>query len=141
MAYVAAEVKQPQRNIVRTLVIGTTIVTVLYILINGAFLSALGYVKMAGSFIDTILYTAPVVWVFFLATGLSVFVLRRKEPQNVRPYQGRRLPHDGNHLLRLLYFYDIQLHLVCFGEKTCRSAHLGECPLSRCVHLLAYRRP
>ena len=173
MAYVAAEVKRPQRNIVRTLVIGTTIVTVLYILINGAFLSALGYVKMAGSeavavetvamvfpriawkamsilvcvstlgaangliftgarisyamgiehtlfqrlgrwdkrlgtpayalvvqsclslaivvlagsFINTILYTAPVVWVFFLATGLSVFVLRRKEPQTVRPYK------------------------------------------------------
>jgi amino acid transporter len=173
MAYVAAEVKRPQRNIVRALVIGTVLVTVLYVLVNGAFLHALGQgnmassqaiavdtmsrvlpqtagkvisiiicisalgavngliftgarisyamgaehrffrgvgrwnhrlgtpvwalvvqgclslviVLLAGSFIDTILYTAPVVWVFFLATGLSLFVLRRKEPQTLRPYR------------------------------------------------------
>lgn len=173
MAYVAAEVRQPRRNIVRALVIGTTAVTVLYLLVNGAFLHALGYVRMAasraiavetvatafpemagraiavlvcistlgaangliftgarisyamgtghtlfrglgrwnrrlgtpvwalvtqgclslaivhlaGSFIDTILYTAPVVWVFFLATGLSVFVLRHREPRTPRPYE------------------------------------------------------
>lgn len=178
MAYVAAEVKRPQRNIVRALVIGTTAVTVLYMMINGAFLYALGYVKMTasqavavdtmatvfpemagraisiiicisalgaangliftgarisyamgaehaafrglgrwnqrlgtpvwalvaqgclslaivlliGSFIDTILYTAPVVWLFFLATGLSVFVLRRKEPQTPRPYKVTGFP-------------------------------------------------
>ena len=173
MAYVAAEVKRPQRNIVRALVIGTVAVTALYVLVNGAFLHALGYAKMAaseavavetiaavfpetaaravsilvcvstlgaangliftgarisykmgtrhtlframgrwnqhlgtpvwalivqaclslaiallaGSFIDTILYTAPVVWLFFLATGLSVFVLRRKDPGTRRPYK------------------------------------------------------
>ncbi|MHC4394582.1 MAG: APC family permease [Planctomycetota bacterium] len=173
MAYVAAEVKRPQQNIVRALVIGTTAVTTLYILVNGAFFYVLGYVRMttsqavavdtvaavfpevagrvisvlicistlgavnglvftgarisyaigtehavfralgrwnrhlgtpvwalvvqgclslaivllAGSFIDTILYTAPVVWVFFLATSLSVFVLRHKEPQIRRPYK------------------------------------------------------
>jgi amino acid transporter len=173
MAYVAAEVKQPGRNIVRSLVIGTILVTVLYILINSSFLHALGLEKMvssqaiavdtlatvapgvaartisiiicisalgavngliftgarisyamgaehrsfrglgtwsprfgtpvwslilqgvlslaillfAGSFIDTILYTAPVVWLFFLGTGISVFVLRHKEPQTERPYK------------------------------------------------------
>ncbi len=173
MAYVAAEVKRPHQNIWRALVIGTVAVTVLYLLINGAFLSALGLVPMskssavavdmvgkvfpqaasriiavliclsalgavngliftgarisyalgadhrsfrplgtwsrhlgtpvwalvvqgglslaivlvAGSFIDTILYTAPVVWVFFLATALSVFVLRRQEPHQPRPYK------------------------------------------------------
>lgn len=173
MGYVAAEIKRPQRNIVRGLVIGTLAVTGLYLLINGAFLSALGPVQMstsqavavdmmgkvfpgaaarvtallicisalgavngliftgarisyalgtdhrafqplgkwnrrlgtpvwalvvqgalslaivlaAGSFIDTILYTAPVVWLFFLATAFSVFVLRRKEPHILRPYQ------------------------------------------------------
>jgi amino acid transporter len=172
MAYVAAEVKRPQKNIVRALVIGTTAVTVLYVLVNSSFLHALGYAKMiasqavasetlgrlflkmasrgisvysisalgavngliftgarisyalgvehssfrgignwngrlgtpvwalivqcslslaivllAGSFIDTILYTAPVVWLFFLATGLSVFMLRHKEPQTLRPYK------------------------------------------------------
>jgi basic amino acid/polyamine antiporter, APA family len=41
----------------------------------------------AGSFIDTILYSAPVVWLFFLGTGISVFVLRHKEPQLERPYR------------------------------------------------------
>jgi amino acid transporter len=42
MAYVAGEVKQPKRNIVRALVIGTVLVTVLYMLVNGAFLHSLG---------------------------------------------------------------------------------------------------
>ena len=173
MAYVAAEVKRPERNIVRALVTGTVAVMVLYILVNGAFLHSLGYVKMsqsqavaadaiatvlpriagnamsvlvcistlgaangliftgsrisyamgsdhalfsrlgvwskrfgtpvgalvlqgvlslvivvlAGSFVDTVLYTAPVFWFFILATGGSVFVLRRKEPKIARPYR------------------------------------------------------
>jgi len=173
MAYVAAEVRRPQRNIVRALVAGTVMVTALYLLINGAFLYALGHTAMAassavaldtiamvfphtaakaiavlisisalgaangliftgarisyalgsehvafralggwnrrlgtpvpallfqgglslaivffaGSFINTILYTAPAVWLFFLATGISVFRLRRKEPQIPRPYK------------------------------------------------------
>lgn len=43
MAYVAAEVKDSRRNIVRALVLGTSAVTVLYLLVNGAFLYALGY--------------------------------------------------------------------------------------------------
>jgi amino acid transporter len=178
MAYVAAEIKRPQQNIVRALVIGTLAVTGLYLLINGAFLSALGLAAMsqsqavavdtvgkvfpeaagraiavlicisalgavngliftgarisyavgadhrsfrplgiwhprlgtpvsallvqgglsltivlaAGSFIDTILYTAPVVWLFFLGTGLSVFVLRRQEPHLTRPYKVTAYP-------------------------------------------------
>jgi len=173
MAYVAAEVKRPDRNIVRALVIGTASVTGLYLLINGAFLHALGFAGLAtskavavdtvakflpvtaakaiavlicvsalgavngltftgarisyamgqghevfgrfgrwnsrlgtpvwalafqglvsaaialaaGSFMDTILYTAPVVWLFFLATGISVFVLRSREPERPRPYK------------------------------------------------------
>ena len=49
MAYVAAEVKRPQRNIVRAMVIGTIAVTVLYVLVNGAFLHALGHARMAAS--------------------------------------------------------------------------------------------
>jgi basic amino acid/polyamine antiporter, APA family len=173
MAYVAAEVKQPKYNIVRSLVIGTVVVIGLYMLINGSFLHALGQTGMssskaiavdtfsifapgmaskvisiiicisalgalngliftgsrisyalgaehrsfrflgtwnerfgtpvmslivqgcislvilflAGSFIDTILYSAPAVWLFFLGTGIAVFVLRRKEPDVDRPYK------------------------------------------------------
>ncbi|MEW6600853.1 MAG: amino acid permease, partial [Nitrospirota bacterium] len=173
MAYVAAEIRRPERNIIRALVTGTVAVTALYVLVNIAFLHALGYEKasvspaiavetisavfpdgagraisvlicisalgavngliftgarisyalgtehasfralgkwsgrlgtpvcalitqgclsgaivlFAGSFIDTILYTAPVVWLFFLATGLSVFMLRQREPDSPRPYK------------------------------------------------------
>lgn len=173
MAYVAAEIKNPRRNIVRGLVTGTVTVTVLYLLMNGAFIAALGLgpmaaspavavdtvarvfpaaaargiavlicisalgavngliltgarisyalgadhrafhllgvwhprlgtpvwslviqgaislgiILLAGSFLDTIIYTAPVVWLFFLGTGLAVFVLRRREPGLARPYR------------------------------------------------------
>ena len=178
MAYVAAEIKRPQQNIVRALVTGTVAVTALYLLVNGAFLAALGLagvansqavaveavgrtfpqiagrviailicisalgaingliftgarisyalgvdhrsfrplgqwspvlgtpvwaltvqgalslaiVLVAGSFIDTILYTAPLVWLFFLATAFSVIVLRRREPDMPRPYKVMAYP-------------------------------------------------
>ena len=49
MAYVAAEVKDPKRNIVRALVLGTVFVTALYLLLNTAFLYTLGYEGLAGS--------------------------------------------------------------------------------------------
>ena len=173
MAYVAAEVKDSRRNIVRALVLGTGSVIFLYILINGAFLYTLGYNGLAtsgavandaistvfpkiggnlisalvcisalgavngliftgarisyamgaehktfkvfgrwhektgtpawalllqgaiavtlimvfGSFIDTIIYTAVAVYAFYLGTGLSVIVLRLKEPAVDRPYK------------------------------------------------------
>jgi amino acid transporter len=173
MAYVAAEVKNPRRNIVRALVLGSTAVTVLYLLVNGAFLYTLGYAGLAtskavatdcvstvlpriggslisalvcisalgalngliftgarisyavgaehrafgilgrwnqrrgtpvwallvqgviavglivlfGSFVDTILYTAAPVYLFYLATSLSVIVLRFREPATERPYR------------------------------------------------------
>ena len=32
-------------------------------------------------------FTAPVFWLFFLLTGLSLLVLRRREPQRDRPYE------------------------------------------------------
>ncbi len=49
MAYVAAEVKNPNRNIVRALVLGTVAVTVLYLLVNTAFLYSLGFAGVAAS--------------------------------------------------------------------------------------------
>jgi basic amino acid/polyamine antiporter, APA family len=179
MAYVAAEVKEPNRNIVRALVIGAVTVTGLYALINGAFLYGLGFEAMsksqaiavdvvrktlpadsagrfiaavicisaagavngliftgarvtyalgtehamfrvlgrwhprwgtpvaalavqgaialvivvaAGSFVDTILYSAPVVWLFFTGTAISVFLLRLKEPTIDRPFRVPAFP-------------------------------------------------
>jgi amino acid transporter len=32
-------------------------------------------------------YTAPVFWLFFLLVGISLFVLRRKDPDTVRPFR------------------------------------------------------
>jgi amino acid transporter len=173
MAYVAAEVKDSRRNIVRALVLGTAAVTLLYLLVNGAFLWTLGYQGTAtskavatdtvsallptfggraisalvcisalgaingliftgarisyavgaehrafralgqwhprtgtpvhallvqgilaiclivalGSFVDTIIYAAPAVYTFYMATTLSVIVLRFKEPEVERPYR------------------------------------------------------
>jgi amino acid transporter len=170
---VAAEVKDSRRNIVRALTLGAAVVTVLYLLVNGAFLYTLGYRGLAaskavatdsiatvfpniggrlistlvcisalgavsgliftgarisyalgaehrvfgllgkwhartgtpvwallvqaaiavgliaalGSFVDTILYTAAPVYAFYLATSLSVIVLRFKEPKVERPYR------------------------------------------------------
>ena len=174
MAYVAAEVKNPNRNIVRALVLGALAVTALYALVNWAFLWTLGYdamgqskavavdtltralpgvpagriiaalicisaagavngliftgarisyalgsehamfraigrwhprlgtpvvalltqgaiclaiVLVARSFVETIIYSAPVVWLFFTGTALSLFVLRYREPRIDRPYK------------------------------------------------------
>lgn len=178
MAYVAAEVRDPDRNIVRALVLGTALVTGLYVLVNWAYLNALGFQGLtgssavavdtvskvipglaakavaglicvsalgavnglvftgarityalgqghrafgllgrwhgglgtpvmalivqvalsliialaAGSFSQTILYTAPVVWLFFLGTGLALFVLRIREPFRPRPYKVMAYP-------------------------------------------------
>ena len=178
MAYVAAEVRHPARNIARALVLGTVAVAGCYLLINAAFLHALGHVAMAasravavdtvatvlpssavrviaviicisalgavnglvftgarisyalgtghrvfqalgkwhprlgtpvaalvlqgmlslgivllaGSFIDTILYSAPAVWLFFLATGTALFRLRKLEPARERRFKTPAYP-------------------------------------------------
>jgi amino acid transporter len=178
MTYVAAEVVNPRRNIVRALVLGTASVTLLYLCVNGAFLHALGYagltispavaadtvstlfpsaaralvsglvcvsalgavnglifagarisyavgcdhsvfrslggwdarwgtparslvlqgvialglIGVLGSFLNTLLYTAAPVYLFFLASNLAVMVLRRREPQTPRPYRAWGYP-------------------------------------------------
>lgn len=43
MAYVGAEVRNPQKNIFRALILGTCAVTLIYALVNAAFLHALGF--------------------------------------------------------------------------------------------------
>lgn len=175
MAYVAAEVKDPRRNIVRALILSTVTVTGLYVMINLSFLKSLGFagmtsteavavdvlatvlpeqaarlvavlicisalgavngliftgarityalgaehrlfawlghwherrgvpirslvaqalialgiVLLASSFVDTILYGAPVFWLFLLLTGVSVWRLRKRRADVERPF---RLP-------------------------------------------------
>lgn len=173
IAYVAAEVVNPRRNITRALIFGTAAVTLLYLAINAAFLFALGYgglrgssavaadavksvfssragaiisllicvsaigavnglvfagarisyatgrdhrlfsvlgewhsgtgtpirallfqgvmaialILILGSFLNTLLYTAAPVYLFYLATNMSVIVLRRKDPARERPFR------------------------------------------------------
>ena len=42
---------------------------------------------LKGGFEGLVLYSAPVFWAFFLLTGVSLFVLRAKEPQAPRPFR------------------------------------------------------
>ena len=192
MAYVAAEVKDPRRNIVRALLLGTAAVTVLYLLLNAAFLHTLGYGGLAasravasesvaavfpqvgarlvsilicisalgavngliltgarisyavgkdhrlfaplgrwnhatgtparallcqggiavaliaclGSFVNTIVYTAPAVYSFYFATSVAVFVLRKRDPATPRPYRVTAYP------LPTLLFCAVCLYLI-----------------------------
>jgi amino acid transporter len=40
-----------------------------------------------GGFQAMVEFTAPVVWLFFLLVGVALFVLRRREPQALRPFR------------------------------------------------------
>ena len=78
MAYIAAEVRQPERNIFRSLVLGTASVTVLYLLVNGAFLYALGHPGMAASkaiAADTVKAMFPVIGSRLVAALVCVSAL------------------------------------------------------------------
>lgn len=48
-AYISAEVKNPQRNMVRSLLVGIAIITTVYLLMNLAYLRGLGVAGMANS--------------------------------------------------------------------------------------------
>ena len=52
---------------------------------------ALSLVTIAGvrrhGFETLVEYTAPVFWLFFLLTGMSLFLLRRREPRAARPFR------------------------------------------------------
>ena len=48
-------------------------------------LIALGWLTRKG-FETIVEYTAPVFWFFLLLVGLSLFILRKKEPEQVRPF-------------------------------------------------------
>jgi basic amino acid/polyamine antiporter, APA family len=47
--FVAADVREPKRNMPRALALGTLLIAGLYILVNGAFVSALGFAGIRGS--------------------------------------------------------------------------------------------
>jgi amino acid transporter len=177
MAYVAAEVRHPEKNILRSLVLGTLVCTAIYVLVTVAFLHALGFQgtrdaeavaadvlaiplddwgrrlisilicisalgaingmvftgvriyyamgkdhhlfaflgqwsprlgtpvnslivqalitlllvvafgQSAMGFQELVIFTTPVYWIFFLLVGVSLFVLRWRQPKVPRPYR------------------------------------------------------
>ena len=59
------------------------------LLVQGAIALALVFVGTfaRSGFTVMVEYTAPVFWFFFLLVGISIFVLRRKEPDTPRPFR------------------------------------------------------
>lgn len=55
-------------------------------------LEGLPWAKYYGGFNTLVAGTAPVFWLFFLLTGLSVFVLRFKDPEVERPFSAPFYP-------------------------------------------------
>ena len=47
--FVAADVREPRRNMPRALILGTLLIAVLYVLVNAAFVSALGFAGLRQS--------------------------------------------------------------------------------------------
>ena len=76
-------------------------------------LIGLGTVTMKG-FVTMVEYTAPVFWLFFLLTTLSLLVLRVKEPTIVRPF---RVP--------LYPFTPIFFWVVCMFMLVSSIRHTG----------------
>ena len=73
MAYVGAEVRDPRRNILRALVLGTVAVTLIYVLVNVAFVHALGFegTRQSGAVAADVLALGLADWG---ARGISVLV-------------------------------------------------------------------
>jgi amino acid transporter len=178
LVFVAAEVRDPKKNIVRAMTLGMAVVTAIYLAVNTAFLRVLGFTGLAqsdsvavdtlapivparasvfvavltcvcalgavnglifagariayavgrdhclfgalgrwsvrtgtpvpslalqgalsvalilalGSFIDTVMYTAAAVYLFYLVTSAAVIVLRYRDPAAPRPYRATGFP-------------------------------------------------
>jgi amino acid transporter len=73
-AFVAADVRDPQRNIVRVLLFGTASIALLYVLINAAFLAGLGFEGVRGSSTPASDVLEPILgeWV---AKGMGLLVM------------------------------------------------------------------
>lgn len=57
-SYIGAEIKKPDKNLPRALILGTATVTILYVLVNFAYLSAVSIEKLAG--VESVANTAGV---------------------------------------------------------------------------------
>jgi len=81
-AFVAAEVRDPRRNIPRALIIGVALIIVVYLLINTAYLIGLGYQNLSDFKLNTARETPPVparllekAFPGWGGTGMSILVM------------------------------------------------------------------
>lgn len=81
---------------------------------------------LRGGFVAMVEYTAPVFWFFFLLVGLSLFVLRRREPQIYRPF---RVP--------LYPFVPLLFCAVCLSMLISSLLYTGSGALAGAMVLLA----
>lgn len=65
---------------------GTPTVAMVVQCVAALVLVALG-AALGGGFKAMVEFTAPVFWLFFLLTGIALFVLRRREPRTPRPFR------------------------------------------------------
>ncbi|MFB3924619.1 MAG: APC family permease [Syntrophales bacterium] len=81
-------------------------------------------------------FTAPVFWFFFLLVGVSVFVLRRKEPHAARPFRIPLYPFTPI-LFCVICLYMLQASLIYTG----RGALAGVGVLLAGVPLFLIKKP
>ena len=79
---------------------------------------AIGLIVVLGSFVDTILYTAAPVYMFYLATSLAVIVLRSKEPHVERPYRVTGYPFTTIIFCAVCAFLIYSTVSYAWSEKT-----------------------
>jgi amino acid transporter len=109
VAYIAAEIESPQRNIFRAIVSGMGTVIGLYLLANLAFLNTLGHAAMASSSavaVDVVAARLPQVATFAVAALISVSALGALNGQILT---GARVSYSAGtefHLLRRLGIWD-----------------------------------
>jgi amino acid transporter len=74
--------------------LGTPLVAlVVQLAVCGATIAAMtGWVNNSETFERLVTGTAPVFWLFFLAAGVALFVLRRKDPDIERPFRAPAYP-------------------------------------------------
>jgi amino acid transporter len=108
------------------------------LLVQGAIalgLVALGLMTRSG-FKTMVEYTAPVFWLFFLLTGISLFILRRRHPGQARPFSVPLYP-----LTPLVFCASSAWLLYSSVQYTGVGALVGMAVLAAGAVLLLLRRP
>lgn len=98
-------------------------------------LSGLTWEEYGGGFETLVAATAPVFWLFFLLTGVALFVLRVREPDHRRPFRVPLYP-----LVPLIFCATSLYMLYAAVEYAGALALLGVLPLGLGVPLYGFSR-